>query len=170
MKLPCMLLATLAMAVLAAPAAAQSYGHPYGDRGDCARRCCDRCDGGHSGRHRGGGYNPTRSTQTGYFSQGYSRYSHSYASHYSYSDRDSYGYAVAPSYYSGGVGYRDDESRYWQRGAYLPEHRSRWYVRDYDHYGYPSPPDDCGYYRTDSGQVVVAHMGSGEVRYVYGGY
>ncbi|QLQ13495.1 MAG: hypothetical protein HZY74_09720 [Brevundimonas sp.] len=62
-----------------------------------------------------------------------------------------YGYASGGySYSSGSYGYSRQPVR-WTRGAYLPQgHRSDWFIRDYGRYGYDAPPDDCGYYRTDS--------------------
>lgn len=56
-----------------------------------------------------------------------------------------------------------DQRRYY-RGATLPyEHRSRWYVRDYHRYGYGPPPRGYGYYRTDTGDVVIAALATGVI-------
>ena len=50
----------------------------------------------------------------------------------------------------------------WQRGAYIPrEYRSGWYVRDYGRYGYGPPPRGHGYYRTDTGDIVLAVIATG---------
>ena len=58
--------------------------------------------------------------------------------------------------------YRD--SRRYYRGATLPyEYRSRWYVRDYNRYGYGPPPRGYGYYRTDTGDVVIAALATGVI-------
>ncbi|WP_309627152.1 RcnB family protein [Brevundimonas sp.] len=58
--------------------------------------------------------------------------------------------------------YRD--SRRYYRGATLPyEYRSRWYVRDYNHYGWRQPPRGYGYYRTDTGDVVIAALATGVI-------
>ena len=58
--------------------------------------------------------------------------------------------------------YRDHRRYY--RGATLPyEYRSRWYVRDYNRYGYGPPPRGYGYYRTDTGDVVIAALATGVI-------
>ncbi len=58
--------------------------------------------------------------------------------------------------------YRD--ARRYYRGATLPyEDRSRWYVRDYGRYGYAPPPRGYGYYRTDTGDVVLAALATGVI-------
>lgn len=58
--------------------------------------------------------------------------------------------------------YRDNRRYY--RGATLPyEYRSRWYVRDYNRYGYGPPPRGYGYYRTDTGDVVLAALATGVI-------
>jgi len=58
---------------------------------------------------------------------------------------------------------RYDNRRYY-RGATLPyEYRSRWYVRDYNRYGYGPPPRGYGYYRTDTGDVVLAALATGVI-------
>jgi Ni/Co efflux regulator RcnB len=58
--------------------------------------------------------------------------------------------------------YRD--SRRYYRGATLPyEYRSRWYVRDYHRYGWRQPPRGYGYYRTDTGDVVIAALATGVI-------
>lgn len=64
---------------------------------------------------------------------------------------------------------RHDDRRYYNnrryyRGATLPyEYRSRWYVRDYNRYGYAPPPRGYGYYRTDTGDVVLAALATGVI-------
>ncbi len=56
------------------------------------------------------------------------------------------------------------EHRRYYRGATLPyEYRSRWYVRDYGRYGYAPPPRGYGYYRTDTGDVVLAALATGVI-------
>ena len=63
-------------------------------------------------------------------------------------------------------GYRDQyrDNRRYYRGATLPyEYRSRWYVRDYNRYGYAPPPRGYGYYRTDTGDVVLAALATGVI-------
>ena len=57
--------------------------------------------------------------------------------------------------------YRYDQRRYY-RGATLPyQYRSNWYIRDYNRYGYAPPPRGYGYYRTDTGDIVVAALATG---------
>lgn len=58
--------------------------------------------------------------------------------------------------------YRD--YRRWQRGATIPyNYRSSWYVRDYNRYGYAPPPRGYGYYRTDTGDIVLAALATGVI-------
>lgn len=52
----------------------------------------------------------------------------------------------------------------WHRGAVIPrDYRSRWYIRDYHRYGYAPPPRGYGYYRTDTGDVVLALIATGVI-------
>lgn len=52
----------------------------------------------------------------------------------------------------------------WYRGATIPyDYRSRWYVRDYHRYGYAPPPRGYGYYRTDTGDIVLAAIATGVI-------
>lgn len=54
--------------------------------------------------------------------------------------------------------------RRWQRGAVIPhDHRGQWYVQDYHRYGWPPPPRGYGYYRTDTGDVLVATLATGVI-------
>ena len=54
--------------------------------------------------------------------------------------------------------------RRWYRGATIPHnYRSSWYVRDYGRYGYGPPPRGYGYYRTDTGDVVMAALATGVI-------
>lgn len=56
------------------------------------------------------------------------------------------------------------EYRRWARGQSIPrEYRSRWYVNDYQRYGYRQPPRGYGYYRTDSGDIVMAAIATGVI-------
>jgi len=58
--------------------------------------------------------------------------------------------------------YRDDRRYY--RGATLPyQYRSSWYIRDYNRYGYRTPPRGYGYYRTDTGDIVLAALATGVI-------
>lgn len=65
-------------------------------------------------------------------------------------------------------GYRDQRRDYrnthWGRGQVLPyDYRSNWYVSDYRRYGYRAPPRGYGYYRTDSGDIVLAAIATGVI-------
>jgi len=56
--------------------------------------------------------------------------------------------------------YRQDRRYY--RGGTLPyQYRSNWYIRDYNRYGYAPPPRGYGYYRTDTGDIVMAALATG---------
>lgn len=58
-------------------------------------------------------------------------------------------------------GYRHNR---WRRGATIPhDYRGRWYVRDYHRYGYAPPPRGYGYYRTDTGDIVLAAIATGVI-------
>lgn len=58
--------------------------------------------------------------------------------------------------------YRRDSR--WHRGATIPyQYRNSWYVRDYNRYGYAPPPRGYGYYRTDTGDVVLALVATGVI-------
>jgi len=59
--------------------------------------------------------------------------------------------------------YRHDQRRY-DRGGTLPhQYRSNWYIRDYNRYGYAPPPRGYGYYRTDTGDIVMAALATGVI-------
>jgi Ni/Co efflux regulator RcnB len=59
---------------------------------------------------------------------------------------------------------RDYRNTHWGRGQVLPyDYRSRWYVNDYRRYGYRAPPRGYGYYRTDSGDIVLAAIATGVI-------
>ena len=58
--------------------------------------------------------------------------------------------------------YRQDRRYY--RGGTLPyQYRSNWYIRDYNRYGYAPPPRGYGYYRTDTGDIVLAALATGVI-------
>ncbi|RZJ38109.1 MAG: hypothetical protein EON87_21280 [Brevundimonas sp.] len=62
--------------------------------------------------------------------------------------------------------YRHDrrEARRYYRGATLPrQYRSNWYINDYQRYGYRAPPRGYGYYRTDTGDIVLAALATGVI-------
>jgi len=58
-------------------------------------------------------------------------------------------------------GYRQDQRRYYRGGTLPYQYRSNWYIRDYNRYGYAPPPRGYGYYRTDTGDIVVAALATG---------
>ena len=59
---------------------------------------------------------------------------------------------------------RRDYNRRYYRGATLPyQYRSNWYIRDYNRYGYAPPPRGYGYYRTDTGDIVLAALATGVI-------
>ncbi|WP_298742705.1 RcnB family protein [uncultured Brevundimonas sp.] len=63
--------------------------------------------------------------------------------------------------YGNAWGYREQR---WRRGAVIPHHyRRQWYVHDYHRHGWPPPPRGYGYYRTDTGDVLVAALATGVV-------
>lgn len=56
------------------------------------------------------------------------------------------------------------EMRRWHRGAVIPyDYRRSWYVRDYRRYGWAPPPRGYGYYRTDTGDIVLAAIATGVI-------
>jgi Ni/Co efflux regulator RcnB len=57
--------------------------------------------------------------------------------------------------------YRHDQRRYYRGGTLPYQYRSNWYIRDYNRYGYAPPPRGYGYYRTDTGDIVMAALATG---------
>lgn len=56
------------------------------------------------------------------------------------------------------------EYRQWRRGSVIPyNHRRSWYIDDYRRYGYGPPPRGYGYYRTDTGDIVLAAIATGVI-------
>ena len=54
--------------------------------------------------------------------------------------------------------------RRWARGQVIPySYRRSWYVDDYRRYGYRTPPRGYAYYRTDTGDVVMAAIATGVI-------
>ena len=54
--------------------------------------------------------------------------------------------------------------RRWHRGAVIPyDYRRSWYVSDYRRHGWAPPPRGYGYYRTDTGDVVMAAIATGVI-------
>lgn len=72
-------------------------------------------------------------------------------------------------YYGGTYGYRGYEGR-WRAGQRYPYYRDRdHYVTDYRAYGLPEPRRGYRYYRTDSGDIVMAAVASGVIGLIIGG-
>jgi len=59
--------------------------------------------------------------------------------------------------------YRPAPVRYYRGGTLPYQYRSNWYIRDYNRYGYAPPPRGYGYYRTDTGDIVVAALATGVI-------
>lgn len=53
--------------------------------------------------------------------------------------------------------------RYYRGGTLPYQYRSNWYIRDYNRYGYGPPPRGYGYYRTDTGDIVIAALATGVI-------
>lgn len=58
---------------------------------------------------------------------------------------------------------RDSRARYYRGGVLPRQYRSNWYIRDYGRYGYAPPPRGYGYYRTDTGDIVLAALATGVI-------
>ena len=136
-----LMIGALAVATLAAPVAASAQDWRRGDR--------DR-DGQYERWER----RSDRNRQDGGRYTDRERYND-----YRRGQRDQYRDGRPP--YGNAYGYRQHR---WQRGHAIPrEYRSRWYVNDYRRYGYAPPPRGYGYYRTDSGDVVMAASATGVI-------
>jgi Ni/Co efflux regulator RcnB len=136
MKKPLLIAATAAMLFAGAAASAQPYSGPYGDRDrDGVPNYVER---GHD-RDRDGRpddrdrYDNRRYDDGGRYDRGYDRgYGHAYG------------------------------HRHWRRGERFEGYRSHNYiVSDYRRYGWRPPPRGYAYYRTDSGDVVMAALATG---------
>jgi len=80
-----------------------------------------------------------------------------------YRDRDHDG---VPNRYDRHDNRHDDwRTRHWKRGERLDTHyHNRGYVvSDYRRYGWRAPPRGYAYYRTDSGDVVMAAIATGVI-------
>ncbi|HEY2661972.1 MAG TPA: RcnB family protein [Caulobacteraceae bacterium] len=53
----------------------------------------------------------------------------------------------------------------WNKDERLPDqfHRSDYVVGDYSHYGWDRPPEGYAYYRTDTGDYVLAAIATGVI-------
>jgi Ni/Co efflux regulator RcnB len=71
-------------------------------------------------------------------------------------------------YYGGNYGYDGYYGR-WRSGQRYPYWRdNRYYIRDYHAYGLPAPYRGYRYYRTDSGDIVMAAVASGIIGVIIG--
>ncbi len=76
-------------------------------------------------------------------------------------DRDRWDNRRGGYAYGHGYGY-DRGYRHWRQGERFDHYRSREYiVYDYRRYGWRPPPRGYAYYRTDSGDVVMAALATG---------
>lgn len=91
---------------------------------------------------------------------GSTAYAQPYGDHQGNGDRRDGGYQQGQ-----GQGYRQGQGGQWERGGHLPDqYRSRNYiVRDYRRYGYAAPPRGHAYYRTNTGDVVMAAIATGVI-------
>ena len=73
--------------------------------------------------------------------------------------RDSYYDGYRPGY-SYGYGY-EQGYRHWSRGQVLPYEYRRYPVYNYDDYGWAPPPRGHAYYRTNTGDIILAAVATG---------
>lgn len=143
-----LLIGALAVATLAAPAAASAQSW-RGDRDHDGRyeRWERRAD-----RNRWDGDRYTRRERYNDWRRG---------ARDQWRDNRRYYRDYGPSY---GYGYGYHAPRRWYRGAVIPyDYRRSWYVNDYRRYGWAPPPRGYGYYRTDSGDIVLAAIATGVI-------
>ena len=141
-KFAALAVATVAMTAAPMAASAQSWRGGDRDRDGRYERWERRAD---QNRHDGGRY--TRNERYNDYRRGQRD---------QYRDNRYYGPPHGNAY-----GYNQ---RRWYRGATLPyQYRSNWYIRDYNRYGYAPPPRGYGYYRTDTGDIVVAALATGVI-------
>ena len=79
-------------------------------------------------------------------------------------------YAPAPTYYySPPPSYGYYGGHRWSRGGYLPPQYRRQVVYDYYDYGWAPPPRGYAYYRTDTGDIILAAIATGLILSIIGG-
>lgn len=165
-----LILAAVALATVAAPMAASAQNwRRGGDRDGDGRyeryeRRADRNrydGGGYTRRER---YNDNRRYARDQYRDNYrGGYNRNYGRNYYRYSAPYYGGGYNRPYY-GGYAYGYGGPRRWHRGAVLPyDYRRNWYIRDYNRYGYGPPPRGYGYYRTDTGDIVVAALATGVI-------
>ena len=76
-------------------------------------------------------------------------------------------YYYPPSYYGGYSSYHAPAR--WHRGQILPHHYRRYGWNDYHRYGYAPPPYGYSYYRTDTGDIILAAIATGLILSVFAG-
>lgn len=92
---------------------------------------------------------------------GYGQPYYGYNNNYGYNNYgyNSYGYGSGYDYYPA--------PRRWVRGQYLPPEYRRYIVTDYYRYGYGPPPRGYGYYRTNTGEIILAAIATGLILSVF---
>ena len=142
-----LMIGALTLAALAAPAAASAQSrHHDRDRDGRYEQWERRAD---HNRHDGGRYTDR---------ERYNDYRRGERDQWR--DNRQYGYGYGNGY---GNGYGYNQHR-WYRGAVVPyEYRRNWYVSDYQRYGWNRPPRGYGYYRTDTGDIVIAALATGVI-------
>jgi Ni/Co efflux regulator RcnB len=88
-----------------------------------------------------------------------------------YYGQPSYGYYGQPYGYGYGYGYNSPSyyGHRWMRGQILPPHYRRHVVYDYHRYGWGPPPRGYAYYRTDTGDIILAAIATGLILSILGG-
>ena len=109
-------------------------------------------------------------SQPGYYSYPTRRYYAQPSYGYGYA-QPGYGYGYAqPGYgYGYGSGYGDYQQQRFYRGQILAPQYRRYVWRDYNRYGYPPPPYGHAYYRTDTGDIILAVIATGLILSVLAG-
>jgi Ni/Co efflux regulator RcnB len=77
-------------------------------------------------------------------------------------------YYAPPAYGYYRPGYSYHAPRY-HRGGYLPHGYGRYVVRDYYNYGWAPPPPGYAYYRTDTGDIILAAIATGLILSIIAG-
>ena len=107
----------------------------------------------HKGKHRGKGHGKKhRSHDDGGYSQGYRDGRRQARRDYRGYD-DGYRPGYAQGYQQG--------YRHWSRGQVLPYEYRRQPIYNYDDYGWAPPPRGHAYYRTDTGDILLAAIATG---------
>jgi Ni/Co efflux regulator RcnB len=78
-------------------------------------------------------------------------------------------YYAPPVHYGYRPGYAYGHQPRWHRGGHLPHGYHSWYVRDYYNYGWAPPPPGYGYYRSNTGEIILAAVATGLILSVIAG-